>query len=247
MIEKQKEIRAIAGQWDPNLDAVRIENGLVRGLKCGVFQPDLVNGDVYYKVIGASFIDEEAAAGRHMITVDVVDEHYNRVQGAKVWHGWPVERFPEFDERVQLTIFGSQLAEWGLYANFDAWRVPGPYWVQVSDGKSQTFWGAALPWNHHVCFAVVFQRTTYQTQIPGTLEEVLKHEAQARQLIQFNPMAALQMRADADGFTINSPEFDLTFGGIIYRAQRAEHQASGVARCYYCEVGHYDVVRFIEW
>ena len=166
----------------------------MRALKCGVFQPaDLKDGDVYYKLVGATFIDEEEARGRHIITVDVIDENFNRIQGARVWHGWPTHRYPEFDERVQLTIFGSQLAEWALYANFDAWKVPGPYWVSCADGKSDVFWGAGLPWNKHVCFAVVFQRTVHQAEPTGTLAEILLAEGEKRQVIQFNPDAALQM------------------------------------------------------
>jgi hypothetical protein len=235
-----RTIEAIAGQWDPNLDAVRVENNLVRGLKCGIFQPDLVDGDVYYKLIGASFIDEEAAAGRHIITVDVIDEHYNRIQGAKVWHGWPTHRFPEFDERVQLTIFGSQLAEWGLFATFDAWTVPGPYWVQVADGKSDTFYGAGLPWKKHVCFAGVFQRTVYHAQPTGTLEQRLMAEGDRLQVIQFNPTAALQQRIFAAGFVPNSPEFELEGQA----AQRAEHLGTGEVRIYYCPKDDWGNVKF---
>lgn len=83
--------------------------------------------------------------------------------------------------------------------------------------------------------------------IYATLDDALHGEAQSHQLIQFNPLAALQMRADADGFTINSPEFDLVFGGVTYRAQRAEHQASGVVRCYYVQVPIWTTVNFTEW
>lgn len=246
MTVEQKPIRAAAGQWDPHLDAVEVDSGnIIRGLKCGVFAPDLVNGDVYYKIVGAAFIDEEAAAGRHMITVDVIDEHYNRIQGAKVWHGWPVERFPQFDERVQLTIFGSQLAEWGLYANFDAWRVPGPYWVQVADFKSETFWGAGLPWNRHVCFAVVFQRTVFQVQPAGTLDEILLAEGERRQVIQFNPAASLQGCIFADGFVPNSPEFYVIKDSVTYVAQRAEHMGTGEVRIYYAPVTDFNDVDFV--
>ena len=83
MEENLRAIEATAGQWDIDLDAVRVEDNVIRGLQCGVFKPqDLVEGDVYYKIIGSAFIDEEEAAGRHVITVDVVDEHFNRIQGA---------------------------------------------------------------------------------------------------------------------------------------------------------------------
>lgn len=67
-------------------------------------------------------------AGRHIITVDVIDENFNRIQGARcsAWVSWPTHRYPEFDERVQLTIFGSQLAELALYANFVTLESPRP-------------------------------------------------------------------------------------------------------------------------
>ncbi len=233
-------IRAISGQWDSNLSEVRVEGNLVRALKCGVFAPELEDGDVYYKLIGAAFIDEEAAAGRHIITVDVIDENFNRIQGAKVWHGWPTHRFPEFDERVQLTIFGSQPAEWGLFATFDAWTVPGPYWVQVADGKSDTFYGAGLPWKKHVCFAGTFQRTIYRAQPAGTFRERLLAEAARRQVIQFNPSAALQQRIFAAGFVPNSPEFEID----ECIAQRAEHLGTGEVRVYFAPLSNVNQVTF---
>lgn len=236
-----KPISAISGQWDPNLDAVRVDSqGLVRGVKCGIFKPDLVDGDVYYKLIGAAFIDEEEAAGRHIITVDVVDENFNRIQGAKVWHGWPTERYPAFDERVVATIFGSQPAEWGLFANFDAWRVPGPYWVSCADGKSDVFYGAGLPWKKHVCFAGTFQRTIYQTTPTGTFRERLLAEAERRQVIQFNPGAALQQRIFAAGFVPNSPEFEID----ECIAQRSEHLGTGEVRIYYAPLSDVNQVTF---
>lgn len=241
-----KAVEAVAGQWDTNLDAVRVENNVIRGLKCGVFVPDLADGDVYYKIVGAAFIDEVAAAGRHVITVDVIDEHYNRLQGAKVWHGWPVQRFPEYDGRVELTIFGSQIAEWGLYASFDAWRVPGPYWVQCADGKSDTFWGAGLPWNRHVCFAVVFQRTVFQAVPTGTLEQIIQAEGDRLQVIQFNPRAALQRAIFQAGFVPNSPEYSVEKDGHKYVAQRSERLEDRDVRYYYCPVEDYNKVNYVE-
>lgn len=80
-----------------------------------------------------------------------------------------------------------------------------------------------------------------------TLNDALHGEAQRNQKIQFNPQAALQSRIFADGFVPNSPEFDLTFDDVDYRAQRAEHLGSGVVRAYYAVVGQWGDVRFIEW
>lgn len=249
-----RAVEAVAGQWDTDLDEVRVdENNVIRGLKCGIFKPqDLVDGDTYYKIIGAAFIDEEEAAGRHIITVDVVDENFNRIQGAKVWHGWPawtwdkdhgpIQVFPEYDERVVTTIFGSQLAEWALYGSFDAWKVPGPYWIQSADGKSDAFFGAGLPWARHVCFAVTIQRTIYRAAPTGTFKQRLIAEAARRQVIQFNPDAALQKRIFPDGFVPNSDEFELE-GNI---AQRAESLRTGEVRVYYAPLTNVNDVTFVR-
>ena len=146
---------------------MRVENGRVMGLACGYLSvAGLAPGDVYYKLVSAAFVDEIAAQGRHSISVDVLNEAGQRLQGARVYHGWPTHRLPEFDARVEATVFGAELARWDLYAGFDAWQVGGPYWVQCADGPSELFYGAGLPWNRHVCFTVVFQRTIWQSEEP---------------------------------------------------------------------------------
>jgi len=68
-------------------------------------------------------------------------------------------------------------------------------------------------------------------------------EAEARQLIQFNPGAALQKRIFADGFVPNSGEFDTTIGNETWRGQRAEHLGSGEVRVYYVPLGQWGDVR----
>jgi hypothetical protein len=242
-------------RWDPDLTQVRIEKDLVMGLACGYIKPlDLQDGDTYYKLVDAAFIDEEQARGRHTISVDVVDEQGRRINGARVWHGWPTGKLPEWDDRVQATIFGAQIAEWALYEKFDAWRDPGPYWVQPADGKADLFWGAGLPWGRHVCFSLVFQRTTYRAEpvMPpveppiqpptGALAELLIKAGEIAQVIRFNPDAALQKRIFADGFVPNSPEFEVEYDGARYVAQRAEHMGSGEVRVYYCKDGNWSNV-----
>ena len=67
-----------------------------------------------------------------------------------------------YDEPVQATVYGAQLAEWGIFARYDANHVTyGPYWVMV-DGVSDVFFGMGLPWNRHVSFTVVYQRMTWR-------------------------------------------------------------------------------------
>lgn len=80
---------------------------------------------------------------------------------------------------------------------------------------------------------------------PG-LEEALLLEAARRQVIQFNPNAALQKRIFAEGFVPNSPEFEVEHGGVRYVAQRAEHLGSGEVRVYYVKIGQWDQVAYLR-
>jgi hypothetical protein len=238
-------------RWDPDLSEVRVEDNLVMGLTCGYIKPlDLEDGDIYFRLVDATFIDEIESHGRHVISVDVVDEQGRRINGARVWHGWPTHRLPQFDDRVHATIFGAQLAEWALYADFDAWTTPGPYWVQPADGKADIFWGAGLPWKRHVSFALVFQRTIYRADPvepppSGTLDETLLAAGEAAQVIQFNPGAALQKAIFAAGFVPNSGEFNVKWNGQAYIGQRAEQLHNGEVRVYYCKDGNWGNVQYV--
>ena len=58
-------------------------------------------------------------------------------------------------------------------------------------------------------------------------------EGDRRQVLQFNPGAALQQRIFRDGFVPNSDEFSIEVDGQRYAAQRAEHLGSGAVRVYY--------------
>ncbi len=80
---------------------------------------------------------------------------------------------------------------------------------------------------------------------PGTtLAQALLAEADRRQVIEFNPEAALQKRVFADGFVPNSPEFDLTYQGVQYIGQRAESLQTGEVRVYHVRVGDWGNVAY---
>jgi hypothetical protein len=102
------------------------------------------------------------------------------------------------------------------------------------------FYGAGLPWKKHVCFAGTFQRTIYRAQPTGTFRERLLAEAARRQVIQFNPSAALQQRIFAAGFVPNSPEFEID----ECIAQRAEHLDTGEVRVYFAPLSNVNQVTF---
>ena len=76
--------------------------------------------------------------------------------------------------------------------------------------------------------------------------DALLAEGEARQVIQFNPSAALQKRVFADGFVPNSPEFSLTVNGVAYTGQRAEDLGTGRVRVYYVVVGDWANVQAVE-
>ena len=79
---------------------------------------------------------------------------------------------------------------------------------------------------------------------PITLNQVLLKEAAKRQVIQFNPNAALQKRIFAAGFVPNSPEFEVEHDGVHYAAQRAEHLGTGEVRIYFVKVGDWGNVAY---
>lgn len=78
-----------------------------------------------------------------------------------------------------------------------------------------------------------------------TLAEHVLDAAERAQVIQFNPDAGLQKRIFADGFVPNSPEFEVSFGGVRYVGQRAENLASGEVRAYYVPLGDWANVRYV--
>jgi hypothetical protein len=82
--------------------------------------------------------------------------------------------------------------------------------------------------------------------VPLPPEVRLLAEAEAHQVIQFDPNAALQRRIVDDGFVPNSPEFDVQIRGIQYRAQGAEHLGTGKMRVYYAKVPDWDNVEDVE-
>ena len=104
------------------------------------------------------------------------------------------------------------------------------------------------------CYSAGVQLTP-ATPAPPTLTPIpwwvvagraLLPSAERRQVIQFNPKAALQKRIFADGLVPNSPEFSVSVGGTDYVGQRAESLQSRAARVYYVAVPEWGEVRTAE-
>ncbi len=79
----------------------------------------------------------------------------------------------------------------------------------------------------------------------GKLDDALVWHGQRKQVIEFNPGAALQKRIFADGFVPNSGEFKVQWTGQDYTAQRAEHLSSGEVRVYYVRSDDWNNVRYV--
>lgn len=76
-------------------------------------------------------------------------------------------------------------------------------------------------------------------------EQKLVQVAAQKQVIQFNPDAALQKMIFAHGFVPNSGEFDIDLDGQAHIGQRAENLASGEVRVYFVRVGDWGNVQFV--
>jgi len=126
--------------------------------------------------------------------------------------------------------------------------VPVVFWFCWSDGMVGQFgllnvYGAKKkPYDEYRAFASQPAAPPIAVTTDDALKAELLAEAEAKQVIRFNPTAALQKEVFADGFVPNSREFDVPLGGEVYRAQRAEHLQTGEARVYYARVPAWDTV-----
>jgi hypothetical protein len=106
--------------------------------------------------------------------------------------------------------------------------------------------GAVWPWESFENLGGIIDRLEQLQDVePPTLEEKLVVKANALQVIQFNPNAALQKRIFADGFVPNSGEFEVEHDGVAYVGQRAEHLRTGEVRTYYVPKGQWDQVTYV--
>jgi hypothetical protein len=80
----------------------------------------------------------------------------------------------------------------------------------------------------------------------GALTAALLAEGQQRQVMRFNPGAALQKRIFAEGFVPNSGEFTLTLEATTFVLQRAEHLRTGTVRVYFARSGDWSNVRYVQ-
>ncbi len=115
----------------------------------------------------------------------------------------------------------------------------GP-WSFTKLGISDIVVGSGLPGNHHITTCGVWVSTTWgevSTPVWTDLDSALRTLSAQKQVIQFNPAAALQKAIFAAGFVPNSPEFSFSLAnGTKYIGQRAENLGTGEVRAYACKV-----------
>lgn len=218
----------VVERWDEDLDALRVVDGKIMGLKAGVLAAGAQPGQTYFRLVSAMFIDEVDAKGQHVLSVDVVDENGRRLDGTKAEHGWPWEQWPAKDESVVDTVYGAHLAQWGIYAEYDPGKKEyGPYWVRVQGAPSDVFYGMGLPWKRHVSWALVFQRTVKAQPEPepdpdAPWTEQLRNEAWKEIGVRYNPDAGFVKYArdhDLGQPVRDFNEIDRTIKGTHFRLQ----------------------------
>lgn len=173
--------------WDSDLNAYTEANGKVTGVKCLVEPHDTIRtkfgnpalpvGGWYWKCTSGVFFNEDEAAGRHEITVSMVDDNGAPYPGS-VWFAYPSDRMGQaswagaFDNGAANSgdVFAYPTGQGSIAMganNFDpnSGKI-GPYIVGVYSPAetggivaSELVFGMGMPYNRHVSFAFVFQRT----------------------------------------------------------------------------------------
>ncbi|NOX63907.1 MAG: hypothetical protein GXP42_18480 [Chloroflexi bacterium] len=229
--------------WDPRLDelGVRLER---------------TNKRPAWRLISAQYQDPTESGGRHHVDFIALDADGRPAAGVRFLRDWK-GRLPNQEPAYAVTDEQGK-ANIPLWVNFNPDKKDGLEFATAADEPGDTVFGMGLPMNRHVNFVLTYQWVDAPSQPPPpdpkeaeeppmkTLSERLLAEADKRQVIQFNPDAALQKRIFADGFVPNSAEFTLEIEGKLYLAQRAEHLATGEVRVYYVREGDWGRVEFIR-
>lgn len=216
--------------------------------------------DAYLRPWDAPDVFDDAGGDHHLFFRFENADGSPRVMSGSKWAGRRAQAWTDgYDKLLDPGYSNYMLAwpktrsGWGNYALFQHYYPgqgqQGP-WCIKPFGPAETAVGIGMPNNWHVSTFVIWTtvpRDEWEGQTPGysSLKEALAKEAQKAQVIQFNPKAALQRAIFAANFVPNSPEFDLEYNRVAYRAQRAEHLRTGEVRVYFAMVGQWDIVEWV--
>jgi hypothetical protein len=196
-------------------------------------------GNKYWRIVRAYWRDSDTSGGTHHIYA--LQPHNPAVSMKVRWENTtdtvPLDK-PLNEPAGNYAMFG---------AEYMAWLEGGG--ASLSDSVS----GMKLPQNQHVSYYIEWELAENEApppppSIPAALKTLLLAEAERRQVLQFNPTAALQkviFAGDLDQFTPNSPEFYVTYENRVYVGQRAEN-GRGVVRVYFAPSGVWTPVQFVE-
>lgn len=175
---------------------------------------------------------------------------------ATTWAEWNKELFSRFNPLHPKAVAPEFLAAcYWLEVNHGVWIHDAPFaregreWIDDKARPDDRSWGKAIwtiqpNWNR--------RNMTGGGEVPPPVPDGLKAHllavAETRQVIRFNPGAALEKEivgTDKDVFHPNSPEFYTQYNGKLYAGQRAEN-GRGKVRVYFAESGKWDDVDFVE-
>jgi hypothetical protein len=202
-------------------------------------------------------VDE--TSGPAAIVVRVLDDAGSSQNGQPVANHWPDNELPSlaggglktlWEQRaiVQRTEGGHTGFGFGSGSVIRDLALGGPHTLWVlsptlpSDGLAGVGWLGGTP--HDGPLAMVFQ-IGEDVPVFNTLPEALLWGGEQALVMELNPAAAIQKVIFADGFVPNSPEFDITYLGGEYIAQRAESLETGEVRVYYVMRDVWDQVRYV--
>jgi hypothetical protein len=143
----------------------------------------------------------------------------------------------------------------GPHPGYEDWK-PGYYnlsplqngkWEIAVEDRFRKIWS---PWQQfsldhaqaHIDFAWKRVVNSY-----SSLNDALKVEARVRDLLAVNPAAALCREGWKRGIWPTSNEFDISYNGTVYRAQRFRDPGSDRVYVLYCKVGDWGNVQELSW
>ncbi len=201
-------------------------------------------GSNYWRLKKVEFLEESKSGGRHH--VDIMEPHdpsqrvaIRNLHSGEAW-SLPLEK-PQGEPAINHPMYG----------------IPNRYEAKLEGAPSDALRGMEMHGNHHVVYRLWYERATKEgaTQPPQppqppdpatSLNDLLLQTGEQKQILRFNPQAALQKAIFRDGFVPNSPEFYLSHGGSTYVGQRAERLSDGRSRVYYAKSGDFANVLFVE-
>jgi hypothetical protein len=202
-------------------------------------------------------VDE--TSGPAAIVVRVLDADGSSQNGQPVANHWPDDSLPDLRGGGLQTLWQPRALVQKTEGGHTGFGMgTGSYIGNLIEGGPHTLWvlSPSLPsdglagvgmlggTNHDGPLSMVFQ-IGEDVPVFNSLPQALLWGGEQAQTMQLNPDAALQKRIFADGFVPNSPEFDVTFQGFDFVAQRAERLDTGAVRVYYCEVDDWANVRHV--